>query len=76
MLATESSYVHKIFTLFKPTSNIQYYLEHKKSVTKFPTILDGLLTKSYSGSVVSGEGAVGGQGYTLNKMNWEGAEVK
>jgi len=23
-----------------------------------------------------GGGAVGGQGYTLNKMNWEGVRVK
>ena len=29
-------YMHKIFTLFKPTSYLQYHLEYKKPATKFP----------------------------------------
>ena len=42
-LTNESSYMHKIFTKFKPTSYppvLQYYLEYNKPAEKFPAILD------------------------------------
>ena len=33
------------FTLFKPTSYLQYHPQYKKPVTTFPAILDGLLPR-------------------------------
>ena len=39
-LANESNYMHKIFTLFKPASYLQYHPEYKKPAAKFPDILD------------------------------------
>ena len=54
-LANESSYVHKIFTLFKPTPHLQYHPEYKKPETEFPAILDSFLTEVHCSSTVSGE---------------------
>ena len=35
------------------------------------------MARLYQASLfIGGGGAVGGQGYTLNKMNWEGVRVK
>ena len=71
-----------VFTLFKPTSYLQYHPQYKKPATIFPAILDGLLPRPtlarlYQVSLtMGGDGAVGGQGYTLNKMNWEVIRVK
>jgi len=75
--------VHKIFTLFKQASYLQYHPECKKPATKFPAILDSFFNRGSlqldcvrrASSRVEVE-AVGGQGYTLNKMNWEGVRVK
>jgi len=82
-LANESSYLHKIFTLFKPASYLQYHPEYKKPATNFPTILDSFFNRGSlqldcirQASPWVEVGAVGGQGYTLNKMNWEGVRVK
>ena len=54
-LASESSHVHKIFTLFKQASYLRYHPEYKKPATKFPVILNSFLTKVQCGSTVSGE---------------------
>jgi len=83
-LANESSYTHKNFTLFKQAPYLQYHPEYKKPATEFPAILDSFLTEVHCGSTASFRRAsswveveaVGGQGYTLNKMNWVGVRVK
>jgi len=75
--------VHKIFTLFKQASYLQYHPEYKKPATKFPTILDSFfnlgslqLNCIRRASSLVEVGVVGGQGHILNKMNWEGVRVK
>ena len=42
-----ATYVHKMFTLFKPTPYLQYHLEYKKPATKFPAILRFFLKKYF-----------------------------
>jgi len=75
--------IHKIFTLFKLTSYLQYHPEYKKPATRFHAILDSLFfTKNNSGLTVSGKPHHRwwwewweGKGM-LNKINWEGVRVK
>jgi len=71
--------VHTIFTLFNPTSYLQYHPGYKKPATKIPAILNSFflprftLARLYRVSLTMGGDGDGGRArvYTINKMSLE-----